>query len=74
MIHVIVDPARNINIVMEKINKIEQENITKLEKPSSEYKESFIEAMKEFLNEGPNPDIGEDSLTEEKISEIEEKF
>jgi len=60
---------------MEKINNHENISESKLEKPSSLYKGSYIDAMKEYINEVPNPDvIPEGQMTEEKVKEFENNF
>lgn len=60
---------------MEKFeNKVETKNNIELLEPSMEYKDSFIEAMQEFLAEGKNDDISEGKLSEESIKKLEDDF
>lgn len=60
---------------MEKINNHENISQSRLEKPSSLYKDSFIEAMEEFINEESNPDvIPEGQMSKEKVNEIKDNF
>lgn len=60
---------------MEKIeNNIENKKNAKLFIPSIEYKNTYIEAMKEFLAEGKNLDISEGSLTEDDIKDLQNNF
>ena len=60
---------------MERVeNKIENKNTVTLTKPSVDYKDTYIQAMREFLAEGKNSDISEGSITEEKINDLQSNF
>ena len=60
---------------MEKFeNKIENINTAEIFSPSLEYKNTYIEAMKEFLAEGENTGISEENLKEEDIKNLENNF
>jgi predicted acetyltransferase len=58
---------------MDLTNKINN-NTLKLVKPSIEYKDSFIKAMKEFKLEGLSHNISEGNITKNKIKELEGHF
>jgi predicted acetyltransferase len=55
-------------------NRIENLNTAKLFNPSLEYKDTYIEAMKEFLDEGKNTGISEENLTEQDVKNLENNF